>query len=80
MKLSQRLLVAPAALGLLSPLAANASDVDFQAISNYSIEEIDVDSNTLNPFNQNDVKLLELVSRAVSKKMKKNKIILYELN
>ena len=46
MKLFQRLLVAPAALGLLSPLAANASDVDFQAISNYSIEEIEVDSNT----------------------------------
>ena len=46
MKLFQRLLVAPAALGLLSPLVAKASDVDFQAISNYSIEEIDVDSNT----------------------------------
>ncbi len=46
MKLFQRLLVAPAALGLLSPLAANASDVDFQAISNYSIEENEVDSNT----------------------------------
>ena len=46
MKLFQRLIVAPAALGLLTPLAANASDVDFQAISNYSIEEIEVDSNT----------------------------------
>ena len=45
-----------------------------------NIGQIDVDSNTLNPFNQNDVKLLELVSSAVSKKMKKNKIILYELN
>ena len=46
MKLFQRLLVAPAALGLFSPLVANASDVNFQAISRYSIEEIDVDSNT----------------------------------
>ena len=46
MKLFQRLLVAPAALGLLSPLAASASDVNFQAISSYSIEETDVDSNT----------------------------------
>ncbi len=45
-----------------------------------NIGQIDVDSNTLNPFNQNDVELLELVSSAVSKKMKKNKIILYELN
>ena len=46
MKLFQRLLVAPAAFGLLSPLVANASDVNFQAISSYSIEETDVDSNT----------------------------------
>ena len=48
MKLFQRLLVAPAALGMLSPIAANASEVNFNAISNYSIEEIDVDSNTFN--------------------------------
>ena len=46
MKLFQRLLVAPAALGLFSPLVANASDVNFQAISTYSYEETDVDSNT----------------------------------
>ena len=46
MKLFQRLLVAPAALGLLSPLVANASDVNFQAISSYSIEETEIDSNT----------------------------------
>ena len=48
MKLFQRLLVAPAALGLLSPIAANASEVNFQAVSDYSIEEVDVDSNTFN--------------------------------
>ena len=46
MKLFQRLLVAPAALGLFSPIAANASEVNFQAVSDYSIEEVDVDSNT----------------------------------
>ena len=46
MKLFQRLLVAPAALGLISPIAANASEVNFDAVSNYSIEEVDVDSNT----------------------------------
>ena len=40
MKLFQRLLVAPAALGLLSPLAANATEVNLNEISNYS----DVDS------------------------------------
>ena len=40
MKLFQRLLVAPAALGLLSPLAANATEVNLNEISNYS----DIDS------------------------------------
>ena len=40
MKLFQRLLVAPAALGLLSPLAANATEVNLNEISNYSnVEE-----------------------------------------
>ncbi len=42
MKLFQRLLVAPAALGLLAPLASNASDVNLNDISIYSdIENID---------------------------------------
>ena len=36
MKLFQRLLVAPAALGLFSPLAANATEVNLNDISNYS--------------------------------------------
>ena len=36
MKLFQRLLVAPAALGLLSPLSANATEVNLNEISNYS--------------------------------------------
>ena len=46
MKLFQRLLVAPAALGLLSPLAANATEVNLNAISNYSGEELEIDSNS----------------------------------
>ena len=42
MKLFQRLLVAPAALGLFSPLAANATEVYLNDISNYSdVESID---------------------------------------
>jgi len=42
MKLFQRLLVAPAALGLLAPLASNASDVNLNDISNYSnVDEIE---------------------------------------
>ena len=40
MKLFQRMLVAPAALGLLSPLTATATEVNLNEISNYS----DVDS------------------------------------
>ena len=36
MKLFQHLLIAPAALGLLSPLAANATEVNLNEIANYS--------------------------------------------
>ena len=42
MKLFQRLLVAPAALGLLAPFTANANEVNLNEISNYSdVENID---------------------------------------
>ena len=46
MKLFKRLLIAPAALGLLSPLAANASEVNLNEVSNYSSEEFEMNSNT----------------------------------
>ena len=39
MKLFQRLLVAPAALGLLAPVSANANEVNLNEISNYSNSE-----------------------------------------
>ena len=39
MKLFQRLLVAPAALGLLAPISANANEVNLNDISNYSDSE-----------------------------------------
>ena len=43
MKLFQHLLVAPAALGLLSPLAANATEVNLNDIANYSdVESIEL--------------------------------------
>ena len=43
MKLFQRLLVAPAALGLLTPLAANATEVNLNEISKYSdVESIEL--------------------------------------
>jgi len=46
MKLFKSLLVAPAALGLLSPLTATASEVNFSGISNYSNGEVEFTSNS----------------------------------
>ena len=45
MKLFQQLLVAPAAIGLFAPLSANASEVNFEAISKYSNDGLEIDSN-----------------------------------
>ena len=43
MKLFQRLLIAPAALGLVSPFAANATEINLNEISNYSdVESIEL--------------------------------------
>mgnify|MGYP001162769816 CR=1 FL=1 len=48
MKLFQQLLIAPAAIGLLAPLSATASEVNLDAISNYSEENFYFE---LQPFN-----------------------------
>jgi len=48
MKLFKSLLIAPATLGLLSPLSAISSEVDFQSISKYSNSEYELDSNSFN--------------------------------
>ena len=53
MKLFKQLLVAPAAIGLLAPLSASASEVDFDAISNYSNNDLEID---VNSFNQKSIK------------------------
>jgi len=50
MKLFQRLLVAPAALGILSPLAANATEVNLNEISNYSAEQIEINSDSFGSY------------------------------
>ena len=39
--------VAPAAIGLLAPLSATASDVNLDAISNYSEDNLEIDGNSL---------------------------------
>ena len=48
MKLFKSLLIAPATLGLLAPLPTISSEVDFQAISKYSSNEYEIDSNSFN--------------------------------
>jgi len=44
MKLFQRLLVAPAVLGLIAPFTAKATEVNLDAISNYHKDNIDINS------------------------------------
>ena len=45
MKFFQQLLVAPAALGLLAPLSVSASEVNLDAISNYSVDTSEINGN-----------------------------------
>ena len=54
MKLFKKLLVAPAALGLLAPISAGASDVNFDAISSYSDDVVEVDSNSFKSLSSNE--------------------------
>ena len=49
MKLFQSLLVAPALLGLLSPITAKATEINLDSISNYNQSEIDLNSNSFKP-------------------------------
>ena len=55
MKLFQQLLVAPAALGLLAPLSASASEVNLDAISNYSENNLEIDANSFRQESSNDI-------------------------
>ena len=57
MKLFQQLLIAPAALGLLAPLSANASEVNLDAISNYSEENLELDANSFERKSLNNILL-----------------------
>ena len=59
MNLFQRLLVAPATLGLLAPISANASEVNLNVISNYYSEsELEINSDTFKPLSTNDSLLI----------------------
>jgi len=57
MKLFQQLLVAPAALGLLAPLSASASEVNLDAISNYSENNLEIDANSFKQESSNNILL-----------------------
>ena len=59
MKLFQRLLIAPAALGLISPLAANANEVNLNEIENYSNSE---SIEFVNSFDDNDLNKTPLLA------------------
>ena len=56
MKLFQQLLIAPAALGLLAPLSASASEVNLDAISNYS-DNLELDANSFQQKSLNNILL-----------------------
>ena len=57
MKLFKQLLVAPAALGLLAPVSAGASEVNFDAIASYSENIVEVDSNSFKPLSSKETLL-----------------------
>jgi len=49
MKLFQKLLLAPAVVGLLSPITASASEANFKAVTGYSQSNADVTSSSFTP-------------------------------
>ena len=49
MKLFQKLLLAPAAIGLFAPIAASASEANLKDVSNYSQVDIEVSQDTFKP-------------------------------
>ena len=57
MKLFQQLLVAPAAFGLLAPLSASASEVNLDAISNYSESNLEINANSFKQKSSNNILL-----------------------
>ena len=57
MKLFEKLLVAPAALGLLTPLSVTASEVNLDSISNYSNNNLEIDQNLFTEDSKKDLLL-----------------------
>ena len=57
MKLFQQLLIAPAALGLLAPLSSSASEVNLDAISNYSNDNLEIEASSFEQKSLNNILL-----------------------
>ena len=49
MKLFQKLLLAPAALGLFAPVVANANESNFRDVTSYSQDQVEVSLDTFKP-------------------------------
>ena len=54
MKLFQQLLIAPAAIGLLAPFSVSASEVNLDAISNYSDDTLEIDGDSFKQKSSNN--------------------------
>ena len=57
MKLFQKLLVAPASIGLLAPLSVTASEVNLDAISNFSGNNLEINQDLFSEDSKNDLLL-----------------------
>jgi hypothetical protein len=64
MKLFQRLLLAPAALGLMAPLAASAADLNLSGVAQYDTEAAEEQVTSINQFS--DVKPTDWAFQALS--------------
>ncbi len=54
MKLFQQLLIAPAAIGLLAPLSVSASEINLEAISNYTDDTLEIDGDSFKQKSSNN--------------------------
>ena len=54
MKLFQQLLIAPAAIGLMAPLSVSASEINLEAISNYSDDTLEIDGDSFKQKSSNN--------------------------
>ena len=57
MKLFQQLLIAPAAIGLLAPLSVSASEVNLDAVSKYSEDNLEIDGSLFKQNSPNNILL-----------------------